>query len=402
MNHSRLVIVDDEPAFAGFVAGVAREAGFITELFHHAEAFMANYKPDTVVTVLDLVLPDVDGIELLRFLGEKKSTTNIILMSGLDANVLHSAEKLAIERGLKILGSLTKPIRYSELLNLLEGLIDLSSSRHPYSVYEKPEVGELIEAIRQDQFVVDYQPQVYLSQDAPFSVEALIRWQHPQRGRLLPIMFIPMAEKHGLIDELTWVVMREAAKQYSSWQQGGLNIPIAINISALTLKRLDLPDRIQQLFNENGVDPSQITLEITETTLSGDFTQSLDILTRLRMKNIGLSLDDFGTGYSSLVQLHRAPFSTIKIDRSFVSQMDTDKEAYAIVESIITLAHKLGMKVIAEGIESKTIYDILVKLDCDIAQGHLLARPMSGDALVDWATTQNRTDKPAPSPVRLV
>jgi len=402
LNHSRLVIVDDEPAFAGFVAGVAREAGFITELFHHAEAFMANYKPDTVVTVLDLVLPDVDGIELLRFLGEKKSTTNIILMSGLDANVLHSAEKLAIERGLKILGSLTKPIRYSELLNLLEGLIDLSSSRHPYSVYEKPEVGELIEAIRQDQFVVDYQPQVYLSQDAPFSVEALIRWQHPQRGRLLPIMFIPMAEKHGLIDELTWVVMREAAKQYSSWQQGGLNIPIAINISALTLKRLDLPDRIQQLFNENGVDPSQITLEITETTLSGDFTQSLDILTRLRMKNIGLSLDDFGTGYSSLVQLHRAPFSTIKIDRSFVSQMDTDKEAYAIVESIITLAHKLGMKVIAEGIESKTIYDILVKLDCDIAQGHLLARPMSGDALVDWATTQNRTDKPAPSPVRLV
>ncbi len=232
--------------------------------------------------------------------------------------------------------------------------------------------------------IVFYQPKIGLDNNNIVAVEALVRWQHPSYGIVAPDLFIPLAEANNLIDKLTWVVFEQALSQYKRWFEQGLNVQIAINMSASTLKELTLPDKIDLLLSKHGVKAQQIVLEITESALMSELITSLDILTRLRMKGFRLSIDDFGTGYSSLLQLHRVPFSEIKIDRTFVSEMENDKEATAIVETIIMLGQKLGMKTVAEGIETKETQARLTALGCNLAQGYLFSKPIPGNEVFAW------------------
>ncbi len=205
-----------------------------------------------------------------------------------------------------------------------------------------------------------------------------------------PDLFIHTAEKNGLIDKLTWVVLEQTLSQCQLWRDHGLKVQVAINMSAITLKELNLPEEIDLLIQKFNVEPSQIMLEITETAFMHELTKPLDILTRLRMKGIDLSIDDFGTGYSSLVQLHRAPFTEIKIDRSFISQMDRDPEAKSIIETIIMLGHKLNMKTVAEGVETESCRKELAGMACDMAQGYLFAKPMPANEIIAWFTRHNQ------------
>ncbi len=384
MNTLKLVVVDDEPDMAGFVHDVAEQAGFAVEQFHNADVFREQYKPCADVIVLDLMMPGTDGVELIRFLSEVGCDSLLVLISGFDPGVLHSAQKLAIEHGLNIAGSLSKPFRHHELQQLLHGL-SISPRRPSHTTPDKPlVVDELREALKSDQLVVHYQPQLSIRDRSLVGAEALVRWQHPTHGLLGPELFITMAERHGLIDDLTWVVLQQAMQQCRNWLDNDLKIRVAVNMSATTLKHLELPERIHQLVRKYRLQPSQIVLEVTENALMQELIKSLDILTRLRMKNFRLSIDDFGTGYSSMVQLHRAPFSEIKIDRSFIMEMDYDAEARAIVETIIMLGDKLGMSVIAEGVETQAEWDRLAALGCGTVQGYLVAKPMPAADFTDW------------------
>ena len=384
MIKPRLIVVDDEVDLAGFVGDVAEQVGFEVEQFINAAIFKTEYNKRADVIVLDLMMPGVDGIEIIRFLTEMNCDALVILMSGFDSGVLHSAQKLATEKGLHVGGSLSKPFRYDELFQLLNNLSITPKSFTDNLTIDPPSVKELKKAIFKNELIVYYQPKVSLNNQTVYAAEALVRWNHPTSGMIGPDYFIPTAEKNGLIDDLTWVVLEQVLTNASEWREQGLDMQVAINMSAITFNDLDLPEKMGQIVDKYNHKPSQLILEVTETALIEDFTKSLDILTRLRMKGFHLSIDDFGTGYSSLIQLHRAPFSEIKIDRSFVSEMEKDDEANAIVETIIMLGHKLKMSIIAEGVETKECNNRLVSLGCDQAQGFLFARPMPGNEILEW------------------
>jgi EAL domain-containing protein (putative c-di-GMP-specific phosphodiesterase class I) len=386
MKQPRLIVIDDEADLAGFVCEVAEHVGFDVEQFNIAGPFIEQYDKRADVIVLDLMMPGTDGIEVIRFLAGIECDALLILISGFDPGVLHSAQQLATEQGLVVAGSLSKPFRYDDLHQLLSGLSITSKSFARHIAIEPPSVDELREALANNELLVHYQPKVELNGSRITAVEALVRWQHPRHGLLDPDLFIPTAEQYGLIDDLTWYVLEQVGRQHRSWRDQGLTVQVAVNMSAKTLKELDLPEKIGNLVREYGLEPSQLFLEVTETVLMQELTKSLDILTRLRMKGFQLSIDDFGTGYSSLVQLHRAPFSEIKIDRSFVLDMARDKEACAIIETVIVLGHKLGMKVVAEGIETQANLEQLTSMGCDLAQGYHIARPQLGEAITAWLT----------------
>jgi len=396
MTLPKLIVIDDEIDLAGFVGDVAEQAGFDVEQFNNARIFKEVYDECADVIILDLIMPGVDGIEIIRYLAEIQSDALLILMSGFDSGVLHSAQTLVSEHGLNFAGSLSKPFRATELDNILNSL-SITNKKHTNDKIKPPAVDELYDAITNNELVVYYQPKVALklTDNTPVisAVEALVRWQHPVHGLIPPDLFIPTAEKNGLIDELTWVVLKQALAQCQCWQEQGLTMQLAVNMSSQTLKELNLPEKMGQLIQAYQLQPSQLVLEITESALMQELVKSLDILTRLRMKGMHLSIDDFGTGYSSLIQLHRAPFSEIKIDRSFVSNMETDTEAAAIVETIIMLGHKLNMKTVAEGVETLSCQKKLASLGCDQAQGYLFSRPLPADKVSSWFANQARDHK---------
>ncbi len=387
MNTPQLVVIDDEADLGSLVCDVAEQSGFGVSQFTSARQFMEQYNGCVDVIVLDLMMPDIDGIEVIRFLSQNQCPAQIIIMSGFDSTVLHSAQKLASERGLSFAGSLTKPFRLSQLTELLESLEIKARCHSPGTTIEPPSAAELKQALENNELVVFFQPKISLNGDSKTAAEALVRWQHPEHGLLTPDYFIDTAEQHGLIDQLTWVVLRQVMSQCSQWHDQGLGVQVAVNMSAHTLKDLNLPEQIGNMLQQFALDPSHLVLEVTETALMEELIKSLDILTRLRMRGIRLSIDDFGTGYSSLIQLYRAPFSEIKIDRSFVAEMDNDQEAATIVQTIIDLGKNLNMKTVAEGVETEDCKDRLKALGCEQAQGYLFARPMPADEFFRWYQT---------------
>lgn len=215
-------------------------------------------------------------------------------------------------------------------------------------------------------------------------MEALVRWHHPRDGLVFPDSFIALAEEHGLIDALTHRVLAMALQQARQWREAGLTLQMAVNISMDNLAALDFPDVVVQMAQESETALSSLVLEVTESRLMKDLRAPLDILTRLRLKRISLSIDDFGTGHSSLAQLRDIPFNELKLDRSFISGADKDPSLRAIVEATLAMAHQLGMKVVAEGVEDRADWDFLRALGCDVAQGYFIARPMLGHDIPLW------------------
>ncbi|MCB1752600.1 MAG: EAL domain-containing response regulator [Gammaproteobacteria bacterium] len=383
----RLLVLDDERDIAEFVRDVAIESGYDALASNSSAAFPSVYSSDIDVVVLDLMMPGTDGIEIIRFLAECGSNTSVILISGYNAGVLHSAQELASEHGLHVIGSLTKPIRYEELEQLLATVPALLPMRRLSDTgrLEKPGIDEFIAAIDNGEIVPYFQPQLDIASQTLIGVEALVRWEHPYRGLLPAGLILELAHEADLLVELSTCVLNQSLTQCRKWLEEGLKTLVSINMSADIFKDLGLPTMLEEQLQMHRLDPGQITLEVTESALMQELVKSLDTLTRLRMKGIALSIDDFGTGYSSLVQLHRIPFSEMKIDRSFVVNALTDEEALAIVKITIMLGHELGMKVIAEGIENRQTWDLLATLGCDAAQGYFIAKPMPGDALSAWA-----------------
>ncbi|VAW98297.1 diguanylate cyclase/phosphodiesterase (GGDEF & EAL domains) with PAS/PAC sensor(s) [hydrothermal vent metagenome] len=384
MDKSKLIVIDDEVDLAGFVADVAQQQNFDIEEFYSGRDFMNDYSKQADVIVLDIMMPDVDGIQLIRFLAGIDCNAQIILISGFDSSVLHSALKLAEEQGLNIVGCLNKPFRYDDLKELFNKLVITPKVVTENELITSVTVEELEQAIFADELVTYYQPQIMLQGESYLAVEALVRWQHPVFGLIGPKNFIPMAEEYDLINDLTWVVLNQVMTQCVLWHQQDIDVQVAINMSAKTLQDLRLPEKLGDLVLQYNLKTSQIVLEVTETALMQELIKSLEILTRLRLKGFKLSIDDFGTGYSSLVQLNRIPFSELKIDQSFVMNMENEREALAIVETVIVLGNKLGMKIVAEGVETEASLDILKKLGCNIGQGFLISRPLASDDITAW------------------
>jgi diguanylate cyclase (GGDEF)-like protein/PAS domain S-box-containing protein len=245
-------------------------------------------------------------------------------------------------------------------------------------------MGELRHAIEQEELILHYQPKLSLKDRRVIGVEALVRWQHPIRGLILPEQFIPLAERSGLINLLTTWVVTEAIRQCRAWQREKLPFPVTVNLSARNLQDPQFPNQLQKLLKEYEVRPSCLELEITESTFMADPTPALEDLLRLTQMGLRISIDDFGTGYSSLGYLKKLPVDTIKVDKSFVMNMAMDNDDAVIVRTTIDLAHNLGLNVVAEGVENQETLNQLLSLDCDAAQGHFICRPLPIGELHHW------------------
>jgi len=394
---SHLYIVDDDTLTCELLSIIAEPLFKSVSVFNDAGDFLEHSVNDDDVVLLDLMMPGVDGIEVLRNLADKKSTVRVVLISGYDQSVLHSAERLAFDYGLKLEGQFTKPISIDALTELLatiiskicsESLEDIStatiSSNNKQHFNFQLSKDDLLLGIKNNEFILHYQPQINMNSEELSGVEALIRWQHPKYGLIYPDKFIQISENTGVIGALTEYVTNLALSQIEQWRRQGNEIKVSINISAQNITTLYLPEQLNELMHRHKIPPSMLVLEVTESALMGNLTLSLDILTRLRLKGVHLSIDDFGTGFSSLSQLHKIPFTELKIDQSFVADMDKNSDSFAIVETCIMLGHKLNMEVVAEGIEDKAIWDLLVEMNCDVAQGYYIAKPMPADKLIVW------------------
>jgi len=228
-----------------------------------------------------------------------------------------------------------------------------------------------------------YQPKVSLAEGRLQRVEALVRWDDPVFGAVAPSRFVPLAERHGLIDPLTQWGLRTTLRQWLKWCDQGRDTHIAFNISALSLQHLDFPDLVERMCRALEVPTDRLVLELTEGATQ-PLVKLMDALTRFRIKGIGLALDDFGTGFSSMMQLRQLPFTEVKIDRFFVRDMTTSNDSLLIVKATIDLAHGLGMIATAEGIETEDQARLLRELGCDVGQGYWIAQPLEPDALDAW------------------
>jgi diguanylate cyclase (GGDEF)-like protein len=243
---------------------------------------------------------------------------------------------------------------------------------------------DLRDAIDQGQLQLHYQPKVCGRTGRTLGVEALLRWQHPSRGMVSPLVFIPLAERYGLVNRLGHWVVEETCRQIGRWAAEGTQVHVAINLSAQQLGDDELVDRVRAALARHGVAPAQLLCEITESVAMGDVAATQQAFDGLAAAGVMLSIDDFGTGYSSLAYLRRLPACQLKIDRSFVSDLETSLDARAIVSAVIQLAHALGLRVVAEGVETEGQRDVLVALACDELQGYLFARPMPAAEVLPW------------------
>lgn len=386
----RLLVVDDDRAFGRLMARAAEPCGYevtVTDDPRTVTSLMRTWCPGVIV--LDLQIPGTDGIELLRQLAADKCTAHVILASGVDERTLDAAQQLGRERGLTMAGTLAKPVD-------LRGLRALLARFRPIDGAQL--MRDLGEAIPGGQLFLEYQPKLDCRTNRIAGVEALVRWQHPTLGLVRPDQFIPLAEDTPLIDTLTEWVAVTAIRQTAAWLGQGFVLDVAINISAKNAQDIDLPDRLARHCAEYEVAPSSVILELTETSAMRNAVQLLDVLTRLRLKGFELAIDDFGTGYSSLVQLRKLPFSELKVDCSFVAQMVTDKDCRFIVETIVELAQKLGLRSVAEGVESERALSALRAMGCDRVQGYYLSRPQAADRLAIFLQERERMLMPRPAP----
>jgi EAL domain-containing protein (putative c-di-GMP-specific phosphodiesterase class I)/ActR/RegA family two-component response regulator len=384
-----ILILDDDTDVGQTIQWIAESLGFEAEFVTHAEEFfekLVQKSPDIVT--IDLAMPELDGVEIMRLLSERKCRAKVIISSGMGSRVLDAAERSASEHGLDIAGVISKPISIEALRRLLNQEPEPSQPARvevPVATREKPEITktDLELALEHNEFFILYQPKIECKSGAPAGFEALARWKHPERGTIMPDSFIPVAEEAGLIDSLTTQVFGQSLEWFSRVFPDS-NLKLSVNISAKSLIDIHLADSLSDLCLRHQVAPERIVLELTETSAMVDPILSLDLMTRFRVKGFQLSIDDFGTGYSSMVQLVRLPFSEIKVDRSFVIQAQQSRESRTVIKSIVDLGHSLGLIVTAEGVEDFETFNYLNRLGCDLAQGYFIARPMSDEVATGW------------------
>jgi EAL domain-containing protein (putative c-di-GMP-specific phosphodiesterase class I) len=385
-NSRKVLVIDDEVDVGKLICATAQNLGLRCSATTDASTLPELMAPDVTLIMLDLMMPEMDGVEALRLLSELKCKAGIVLMSGISKRVLEAAEKLAHTLGLFVVGHLAKPFQLAELEQLLnkhyvsEPDTTVRSGPRFLIEYER-----LRAAIERNEFVLHYQPQIDLASGAVTGVEALVRWQHPERGLIFPDDFIGRAEELGLIDDLDWLVMDRALAEVKQFVNKNQLVPrLALNASVQSLLDLKFPDRFTSLLKKHDAPADGIILEITESGLINELSHALDVLTRLRMKRVQLSIDDFGTGFAMMQQLVNIPATELKIDRNFVMNMHVNSSDRIMVEKSIEIGHEMGMKVLAEGVETEQQLELLRRRGCDSAQGYLYSRPLPPNELVRW------------------
>ena len=334
------------------------------------------------VALCDLDMPGMDGMQFIRHLAEGRRVGSIILLSGLEPQLISSVEKMASLQGLAVLGTIEKPVTPQKISNLL---VKFKPALAPLaSVSPSVSVADMEHGLVAGEFFAHFQPKVDFKTLKLVGVEALARWKHSDSGLIAPSAFIQLAEKSNLINRITQRMIEVSLKQLKDWNDQGFETGMAINLSLSYLGSPGIADQITSEAKRLGLEPRAVTLEVTESLVTSDLGHVLENLARLRMRGFDISIDDYGTGFSSMQQLSRIPFTELKIDQSFVTGATSRPNMRVILESSLQLAQKLGLRSVAEGIEKEEEWALLKSLGCDVAQGYFIARPMPGDAVPEW------------------
>lgn len=385
----KILLVDDDPFVLKLFSVQLRAFGpadmdLVCHTSGQAALSLLEHDRHVDIVFCDLQMPEMDGVEFIRHLVRLPYTGSLVLVSGENPRTRQAVEQLARAHGLHVLGTLGKPVTTESLLDLLHRAVPALSPPSPVAQAPLYSSADVQLAIRQGELLNYYQPKVELATGRVAGFEALVRWQHPRDGLVMPCHFVPTSEEHGLAGHLGVAVMREALRDLRRWLDAGHQLDLAVNVPLGSVSSLDYPDFLVEQAHAAGVPLHHLVLEITESRLMDNPQVQLDVLTRLRLKQVRLSIDDFGTGYSSLEQLRDLPFDELKIDRGFVHQTARTPSLRAILEASLGLARELGLRTVAEGVEEREDWDLLRASGCDMVQGFLVAKPMPSDEIEGW------------------
>src|SRR4051812_29615696 len=378
---TRIAIFHDDSEIAANIAKLASDADLVVVQPASSAALEAELSnPLVAAVVLDLMGPKNGGFELLERAANSPARPRVIVVTALDTKTVESVRRLAATKELNL-----RIFRKDDDPTLLRSCLAELEKRDAHFTAE-----HLEDAIDRQYIHVEYQPKVPLvASGKEYAVEALCRLRHPHFGNVFPDQFIPIAEKHGLIAKLTDSVVRQAFRDLAVWREQGLAVGLALNVSPELLKTTEWCEQFTKTCEELEIDHERITLEITESSAGATLEVALDVLTRLRLKGFLLSIDDFGTGFSSLATLYKLPFNELKIDKGFTFDLQKSAEARALIESTIGMAQRLGLKVVAEGVETESVFRELRAMGCQHAQGYFISKSLPAEKVpqffADWA-----------------
>ena len=386
-----LLVVDDNIVQRIQVVALCRELGIemIYEAGSGAEALallsMLVLPPD--IAIVDLEMPGMDGVELIESLHERRLSIPLVVVSGREVVLINTVETMARNLGIPVVAGIRKPLRRETLAAAFDSW-DRERAQPGADASRVPVVpiapAELEAAIASGAITVQYQPKVDMAKGVVCGVEALARWTHPVHGEVRPDHFVELAEREGMIHALTVSVLRQAFGVASLWNELGLQLSMAVNLSPRLLEDPALVRELSTLLDEHGLEAHQVVLEITESSVVDCMGVALGVLARLRLRGFGLSIDDYGTGFSSMQQLARIPFSELKIDRAFVHGAHQRTNLRVILQSALDMSRQLGLVTVAEGIETLADWQLVRDSGCGVGQGFLVSPAMAGDVLPAW------------------
>jgi EAL domain-containing protein (putative c-di-GMP-specific phosphodiesterase class I) len=384
----RVLVIDDDPFVRSVIARMLCNLGVpqceeAPDGLLGLRALESSSSPFDLV-ICDIAMPDADGMEFMRWMAERTFTSPLMILSSRPAPILASIEIMAKEYGLTVLSVVEKPLSIGMLNDVLGRCRTIARTKRAPSV-AKYSAEEILGALARGEFEPFFQPKVEISTGRLRGCEALARWRHPTDGVVAPGEFLAAVEAAQRMDDLTWLMLEQAAAWCRSWQDAGRRLIVNLNLSMSSLSDTRLADRIEEKVLRSGIAPEYVVLEVTETAVMSDIPRCLESLCRLRLKGFGLSIDDFGTGFSSLEQLARVPYTELKIDRIFVNGVARSSQNRAVVEASIAMARRLGLDSVAEGVETAEDWECLHALRCDMAQGYFVTKPLSGAEFTKWA-----------------
>ncbi|MCP5084957.1 MAG: EAL domain-containing protein [Alphaproteobacteria bacterium] len=386
------LIIDDDPIACELARFYFHQRGTprISVAYNGKQALEIVEQSDNPIDfiLLDLKMPEMDGIQFLRRMHLRSFSGTIGILSGESAGVISLAMDLARKHGLNVIGPLAKPMKAGVLDALFtapQKVIHTTANSKSF----KPTASDLDAALAQHRIIAYYQPIIRADTDELAGVEALARWDHPFQGVIAPYLFIPLAERSGQMRELTLQMISTVLHDIDLLNTLHPELAVSINLGAAVLEDTCFPDIIAKLVAEAGQTNDRFILEITESKLIDDAIAPMEVMARLNLMGFNLSLDDFGTQYSNFEQLTRFPFKELKIDKRFVQSSNTDVRSKATFETCAQLGKRLGMRIVAEGIETDQDWQFAKDLGVDKLQGYRFARPMPVSELTSWAATRN-------------
>lgn len=389
MSKTNILIIEDDAFQRNLLVRMAASMtqGKIHIATNGQEALASLDMHDTPELILcDLQMPEMDGVEFLRKLAEREVQSTIALISAAAPDVVESVKQMAISYGLQKVDSVGKPVNRQKLEQLIHSVNapeqGTASNRRRY----QPSDAEILQAMEQRELRPFFQPHIDAKTQKVTGAEALVRWVHPEQGILGPDVFLNRLFQLDLTHALTLSVLDASVEACARWHRQDLKYHVAVNVAPSDLAELSFVDEVLQVLSRHGLPAQYLTLEVTETEITPHLAKSLDTMSRLRINNVGVSIDDFGTGHSSMSQLITSPFTELKVDMFFVRNMhDSDKHKAAVYSSL-SLAHHLGLKSVAEGVETIEHARELKEMGCDILQGFCYSPALPEAKFVQWCS----------------